>query len=289
MFKKIYIEITNICNLNCQFCPETQRVKMVMASEDFEKVMKKISQYTNMVCLHVKGEPLMHPDLERILKIIDKYHLKVSITTNGLLLKEKIDILKKAKALSQINISLHSLSQNNLPPQEYLEDIFKSADNLSNVMISYRMWNLKSILENSINNELINKLSSYYHLTNLKESLMTKPFYKINEHLFINEDTMFIWPDINGPEIISKGKCLALKEQIAILVDGTVVPCCLDHNGDIPLGNIFNESLEDIFQKDLTKAIKKNFEGHLITCKLCHTCGFLKRLEEKRKASGTKV
>ena len=105
----------------------------------------------------------------------------------------------------------------------------------------------------------------------------------IKENVFINQDIEFSWPDIEKAPIIEKGRCLALKEQIAILVDGTVVPCCLDNNGDIPLGNIFEDTLEDILESEKAVKIKKNFENSIITCKLCKTCGFLKRLESKRK------
>ena len=108
-------------------------------------------------------------------------------------------------------------------------------------------------------------------------------FIQLKKNMFINQDIEFTWPDINKQEIIENGRCLALKDQIAILVDGTVVPCCLDNNGDIPLGNIFEESFEDILNKSKTANIKKNFENGIITCKLCKTCGFLKRLENKRK------
>ena len=101
--------------------------------------------------------------------------------------------------------------------------------------------------------------------------------------MFINQDIEFEWPDITKKPIIEKGRCLALKEQVAILVDGTVVPCCLDNNGDIFLGNIFEESIEEILNKPKSTTIKKNFENSVITCDLCRTCGFLKRLESKRR------
>ena len=110
-----------------------------------------------------------------------------------------------------------------------------------------------------------------------------KPSFKIKENIFINQDIEFAWPDINKEPIVEKGRCLALKEQVAILVDGTVVPCCLDNDGDIPLGNIFEETMEDILNKEKSISVKKNFENGVITCKLCKTCGFLKRLENKRK------
>ena len=283
MFKKIYIEITNVCNLRCQFCPETNRNKEFMTLEKFEKVIKKIHNYTNLVCLHVKGEPLLHKELEDILKILEKYNLKANITTNGTLIKDKLDILKNSKSVRQINFSLHSVTQNKLLDDEYLKCIFESVENLENLIISYRLWNLKDIKENSINTSIIKAIENYYNIPNLKQDLVDNEFIQVRKNIFINQDIEFIWPNINNEEIIKSGRCLALKEQVAILVDGTVVPCCLDNNGDIPLGNIFKETIEEILSKPKSIEIKKNFENSIITCKLCKTCGFLKKLENKRK------
>ena len=283
MFKKIYIEITNICNLNCKFCPETSRKKEFMTAENFEEIIKKIHKYTNLVYLHVKGEPLLHNKLEDILKILEKYNLKANITTNGTLIKDKLDILKHSKTVRQINFSIHSVTQNKIENEKYLKDIFESVEELDNVIISYRLWNLRTIKENEINSAIIKMIEEYYKIVNLKQELAETDFIKLKENVFINQDVEFTWPDITKEPIVEKGRCLALKEQIAILVDGTVVPCCLDNNGDIPLGNMFNEELEDILQKNKTLEIKNNFEKSIITCKLCKTCGFLKRLQSKRK------
>lgn len=284
MFKKIYIEITNICNLNCAFCPETKRVKQQMCISNFESIIKKIKGYTSLVCLHVKGEPLLHSNLKDILDILDKYHLNASITTNGTLLKDKLDILLSSPAVKQINISLHSLAQNNLDYDKYLNDIFLSTKKLKNITISYRLWNLSSYIDNS-DEKIIKAIEKYYNVTNIKEHLIKDKYYKLDDNLFINEDLEFTWPSLNNKRIIEKGRCLALTSQIAILVSGIVVPCCLDNEGDIPLGNIFEESLDDILNKPLTKKIKENFSNNKITCDLCYTCGFLKRLEDKRKKS----
>ena len=282
MFKKIYIEITNICNLKCKFCPETKRNKMFMNVDDFEKIIHKTYKHTNLVCLHVKGEPLLHNKLQDILKILEKYNLKANITTNGTLIKQQLEILKNSKSIRQINISLHSFTQNEMLNKQYLQDIFESVEQLKDVIISYRLWNLENIHENDINNEIIKSLEQYYDIQELKQQLIENEFLKIKENVFINQDIEFTWPDIHKEKIIEKGRCLALKEQVAILVDGTVVPCCLDNNGDIPLGNILDESMDEILNKPQSLTIKKNFENGVITCKLCNTCGFLKRLENKR-------
>lgn len=283
MFKKIYIEITNVCNLKCKFCPETKRNKAFMTVEEFERIISKIHNYTNLVCLHVKGEPLLHPELEALLKILEKYNLKANITTNGTLIKEKLEIIKKSNAVRQINFSIHSIMQNENLTKQYLQDIFNSVNELGNIIISYRLWNLQTIKENDINENIIKTIENYYNISNLKQQLTENEFLKIRNNLFINQDTEFTWPDIKKEVIIEQGRCLALKEQVAILVDGTVVPCCLDNNGDIPLGNILEEKIEDILQKPISTTIKKNFENSVITCALCKTCGFLKRIEEKRK------
>ena len=283
MLKKIYIEITNICNLKCEFCPETKRTKQYMEVEEFEKIIKKIYKYTKLVCLHVKGEPLLHSQLEQILEILEKYNLKANITTNGTLIKNNIEVLKKAKALRQINFSIHSIKENKSINKQYLQDIFECSEELDNTIISYRLWNLKNIRENDINSSIIEEIEKYYNIPNLKQQLIENEFLEIKKKMFINQDIEFTWPNINQNIIIEKGRCLALKDQIAILVDGTVVPCCLDNNGDIPLGNIFEETLEEILEKTKTVTIKKNFENGVITCELCKRCGFLKRLESKRK------
>lgn len=283
MFKKIYIEITNICNLKCKFCPDTNRTKAFMSSDNFEKIIKKIHKHTNLVYLHVKGEPLLHPELEKILQILQRYNLKANLTTNGTLIKDRVSILKNSKAIRQINFSLHSLTQNKITNEQYLQNVFDSANQLENIIISYRLWNLQNFKENNINRNIIKAIESYYNISNLQQQLQKNKSFKINEHIFINQDVEFTWPNINNEEILEQGRCLALKEQIAILVDGTVVPCCLDNNGDIPLGNILVESLDDILKKPCSINIKKSFENRIIICKLCKTCGFLKRLENKRK------
>lgn len=283
MFKKVYIEITNICNLNCKFCPETNRKKESMSLENFEEIIKKIHNHTNLVTLHVKGEPLLHNQLDGILKIIEKYNLKANITTNGTLIKDKLQIIKNSKAIRQMNFSIHSITQNEKSNKQYLQDIFENVEELKDIIISYRLWNMQSIKENDINNSIIKAIEDYYNIQNLSKQLIQNNSIKLRDNLFINQDTEFTWPDINKKKIIEKGRCLALKDQVAILVDGTVVPCCLDNNGDIPLGNIFEETLEEILEKPKSREIKKNFENSIITCELCKTCGFLKRLENKRK------
>jgi len=137
-FKKIYIEITNICNLKCSFCSSSNRNKKEMSLNEFDSILKKINDYTDYIYLHVKGEPLIHRDLDGILSLCEKYDKKVCITTNGVFLKDRLDIINKYDNIYQINISLHSENSKN----NYLDDIFYGVDNLKYPYISYRFWTL---------------------------------------------------------------------------------------------------------------------------------------------------
>lgn len=287
-FRKIYIEITNICNLKCSFCKSSKRNPKVMAPEEFEKIILKIKPYTNLIALHVKGEPLTHPRLKQILNICDKYNILVNLTTNGTLLYENIEVLKNSKSLRQINISLHSIGKSKesfvKSQNQYLNDIFKSVKLLNqknNPYISYRLWNLKNISENDENNFILNALEEEYDIKNLIEEAKKNEFIELDKQIFLNQDIEFEWPDINGKILEEEGCCFGLRNQIAILSNGDVVPCCLDQNADIKLGNIFESELEDIIKSKKSLEIIKGFEQHKLIHRLCKTCGFIKKFKAK--------
>ena len=259
-FKKIYVEITNICNLNCPFCSKDNNKLKEMTKEEFEYILKKINNYTDYLYLHVKGEPLLHSKLNEIIELCDKYHKKVNITTNGTLLKDNLEIMKKVR---QINISLHSLLD-----KEKLFDILKCGDYLSdnNVQVVYRFWT-----EN--NSDLIEKILNYYNYNKDITNNM-----KLKNNLYLNRSFEFIWPNLNNNFITDQGTCYGLNTHIAILVDGTVVPCCLDSNKNINLGNILEENLEDILNKEKTQKILKGFKENKLIEPLCQRCDFRKKV-----------
>lgn len=284
--KKVYIEITNSCNLNCEFCRNTDRKKEFMSISDFERVIKQVKKYTKLVCLHIKGEPLLYPNLKQILDIIEDNDLKVNITTNGTLINNKIDDLLNSNAVRQINISLHSCIENeNINIEKYMNNVFECVNKVKHkIIISYRLWNLESLTDNSENKEVIDLLAKKYNIENLRKLLIKNEWIKLDDNVFLNQDTKFIWPNLNEKILLEEGRCLALKEQFGILVDGTVVPCCIDSEGEIKLGNVFEENLEHILNSSYTKEILSCFEKRIIKEELCKRCGFLARLENKRKS-----
>lgn len=275
MFKKIYIEITNICNLSCSFCNIDNRKKEFITISKLEELFMRINNYTDYVYLHIKGEPLIHPELDKILNLCQKYHKKVNITTNGTLLKEKQHELNHP-SVRQINISLHSENQK----EKYLEDIFQTVDNLNDKIVVYRFWTMKNNKLDKKSTKIVEKIRNYYHLSpKIVNKIKNENHINIRDNLYIDKANKFVWPNLENDYVNERGFCYALKNQLAILVDGTVVPCCLDNNGVINLGNIYQNTLEEIINSDKYQEIKKGFLNRKVTEELCKHCSFKERLE----------
>lgn len=272
-YKKVYIEITNCCNLNCSFCSHIKKEKRFMTEDEFEHILKEISKVTKTIYLHVKGEPLLHSKIMEFLKLAEKYNLKVNLTTNGTLFPKLVDKIKECKALHKINFSLHC-EQNN---PNYEEEIFKNVEKLSpDTVIIYRLWTLQNNKLDEKSTKTVEKLEKYYELSpETVEKLKNEDNIKISSTIYVDKDNEFKWPEITNHK--SCGYCHALKTQIAILADGTVVPCCLDSNGIINLGNIYKESIEEIQNKERYKKLKKSFQARKPEEKLCQSCTFKER------------
>lgn len=272
-FKKIYIEITNSCNLNCSFCSKVKKTLRFMTLEEFEMILKKIKDYTDYIYLHVKGEPLLHPKVIDFINLADKYNLKVNLTTNGTLFNKCATELGKCKNLNKINFSLHCENNTNT----YFEDIFDNIKFLSNnTTVIYRLWTLKNNELDDKSTLIVNKIKNYYNLsTETVEKIKKEKNIKIQSTIYVDKDNEFVWP--KESEYTSNGYCYALKTHIAILVDGTVVPCCLDSNGKIELGNIYNDSIDGIMNSTRYINLIKSFQDRKPCEKLCQSCTFKER------------
>lgn len=274
-FKKIYIEITNACNKNCSFCSKSTRKKVEMSPTDFEFIIMQVKNYTDYVYLHVKGEPLLHSRFEDIINICDKYNMNVNITTNGTFLPKQQEIIANSKCVRQINLSIHSLNDRN-----EINSILKSVTDIKkrkDIYFVYRYWTLK---ENLIlkDNPILDAIIKYYNLSIEKQQeIEQNGNIKIDKYTFINKDKEFIWPSLNNQICNETGYCYGLKTHIAILSDGTVVPCCLDAEGIINLGNIYKTKLEEILNSERTMNIVNAFKNNKKFENLCKHCSFINR------------
>lgn len=282
-FKKVYVEITNVCNLSCSFCPKNEREKRFMNRDEYIQILKKIKPYTKYIYFHLMGEPLLSNNLEEFLDIANEMDFKVNLTTNGTLLLKNKSILLNSKALRQINVSLHSFEANcsEISFENYFLDAVKfilEASEKTDIICSMRLWNLDNNNlkgDNKLNNSIINMLKSNFEYEgDLKEILEKYKKVKLKEKIYLNSAEKFSWPDINRQVISDTGFCHGLRDHFGILVDGTVVPCCLDSEGNIPLGNIFEQELEYILEAHRAKKMYDEFSGHRKVEELCKKCGY---------------
>ncbi len=262
--KKIYVEITNNCNLFCSFCTHNKRKPNFMTMEEFKIVLSKLKGYTNYLYLHVLGEPLLHPHINEFINEASK-DFYVNITTNGTL----IENIKDNKNIRQLNISLHSC---NIGEEEYLTKIFNVTDVLKKyTYINYRLW--------------ISPSAKIISLLENKYQLKINGTQKLDENVFLDIAEEFIWPNLNNNVHNEYGKCYALKDHLGILVDGTIVPCCLDADGVINLGNIFKDDLSAIVSSERYIKMRKGLEESKLIEELCTHCGFI----DKFKRNGDKI
>lgn len=260
MLKKVYIEITNSCNLKCDFCIQNNNDTRFIEEENFKLILKKIKGYTNYLYFHILGEPLLHPNIKKYIKLAKENNFMINITTNGYLIKR----IKDINEIRQLNISLHSYDEKyGIPLEQYMNDIFDVVDNLENTYISYRIW-----INNKYNEQIINILNNHYN-TNIKEKK------KIKNNIFFSEFHEFIWPDLDNNYYNDKGKCYALKDHIGILSNGNIVPCCLDTKGIIILGNIYNDDLKKILNSTRVNKMINNFKNNKKCEELCKHCNFI--------------
>lgn len=277
--RKAYLEITNVCNLNCAFCPGTRRTAGFLTPENFQTLAAKLRSHTEYLYLHLMGEPLLHPQLEDILNRAERLEFKVILTTNGTLLETQGSMLCDRPAVEKVSISLHSFEGNEGSELDrYLGQCIRFARDASAAgkRCVLRLWNLDGADTqgaNCRNGEI---------LTALEESF-PRPWKAgrrgttLAPSIFLEWGEKFDWPDLAAPETIRPSFCYGLRDQVGILWDGTVVPCCLDHEGNISLGNLYRQTLAEILDSPRARAIYDGFSQGRAQEELCRRCGFSKR------------
>ena len=270
-FRKVYLEISNRCNLRCSFCPGTRRIPGAMALPQFRLLLEKLRPWTDYLYFHLMGEPLCHPNLGAYLALAGEMGFRVILTTNGTLLSRQQELLLNAPALHKVNISLHAFEANDLavPFGKYLEDCFAYGRAAAGKKLTvYRLWNEGGA--DTQNDEILAALREAFPEPWVREPRGTR----IGDRVYLEYGEKFDWPDFTAPDLGEKCFCYGLRDQIGVLWDGTVVPCCLDHDGDIPLGNLLQEDLADILASPTAEAILEGFTQGKAVHPLCRRCGF---------------
>lgn len=277
MLKKAYVEITNVCNLDCSFCPGTRRAPGYMSCDRFRILAEKLRGHTRFLYFHLMGEPLLHPHLGELLHIADDLGFRVCITTNGSLLPQSGAVLLSSPATHRVNISLQSYEGNGSigSLREYLDGVaaFAHLASRRGIICSLRLWNAGG--DNSENAQILALLHEAFPdvWTQCPRNL------RLAERVFLEHGDKFDWPSLSSPESDVRF-CYGLRDQIGILCDGTVVPCCLDSEGSIPLGNLFEQELDAILASPRSRAIYDGFSSHQAREELCRRCGYASRFKK---------
>ena len=275
MYGRAYVEITNSCNLNCSFCHGHKRRKRFMSIGEFSRILDQLEGKTKYIYYHLMGEPLLHPALPDFLKLAKEKGFSSVITTNGTILPEAGERILAA-GIHKMNISLHSFEEGERAELErYIENIalFAEKARSAGVIVSLRLWNRGA---DSDCNDDIEELLQWYFPQQWTENSRG---YRIDDKLFLEYGDRFAWPDRDAPAQEGKVFCYGLRDQFGILVDGTVVPCCLDSEGVIALGNVFTQELSDILSAERAKSIAEGFRCGKAEEDLCRRCGYAQRFQ----------
>jgi len=273
MYNKLYVEITNICNMNCSFCHGHSRAPRQMSKQEFSIILDKLKDQTKYIYYHLMGEPFTHPLLFEFVKMANERGYKSIITTNGtLLIKRQDEVL--TSNVHKINVSLHSFEKE--VNDDYIDYVTKLATFAQKaaekgIIIVFRLWNKGYDDEkNDIIYELLKQNISGEWAQNTRG-------IRIRDKIHIEYGERFEWPDIKAQTKGEKFFCYALKDHFGILVDGTVVPCCLDSDGNINLGNVFTQDLNTILNSKRAIDIVDNFKCGKASEDLCKRCGYAQR------------
>ncbi len=280
-FNRIYIELTNICGLSCSFCPEKSIKNNTMEFDLFDSIVKQASNYTNEIVCHVMGDPLVLSNLEDYLNIIQNHGMRAMITTSGFYIDKHSSQTLLHPCVRQLNISLNSFNKNStkLTLDEYLEPVFALCrDKLSNhpePFLNLRLWNMDdNSSENDFNSSVFEKLSEFFGVD--VDYAKDGKGVRLAPKILLHFDTYFEWPSLSNP-VYGDGYCGGLDSHIAILSDGRVVPCCLDYEAVMELGNLSNQSLDEILSSRRACAIADGFKQNRAVEELCQKCSYKSR------------
>lgn len=273
MYARVYVEITNICNRNCSFCPGTVRPLRQMTMEEFKTAADKLRPLTDYMYFHVMGEPLTHPLLPDFIRYAKSIGFKPAITTNGTLLDTRGQALIDA-GVYKVNISVHSFEDGSQEEYiRYLTHCAEFADKASKagVLTVLRLWN-----RDHDDGRNVNTLDFFRHTLDGEWKEGTRGF-RIRDKLHVEYGDRFTWPDMACEDGGDQVFCYGLKDHFGVLSDGTIIPCCLDREGVIGLGNIFTDEPSQVLQSERACAMRKGFQQRKATEELCRKCGYARR------------
>jgi MoaA/NifB/PqqE/SkfB family radical SAM enzyme len=292
-FQRVNVEITNVCNLRCSFCAPSARPPQRLSVPAFRGLAEQLVGLTDEVVLHVLGEPLTHPDLANILAAAAAVGLPVHVVSNGVLLAAEPAELMLQPIVRQVSVSLQSAADG-LPEAgfaEYLERVLafcdRAASQRPDLYLNLRLWGAQGPYTGIDDVRLAERLSQHFgrDLRSLQVDVRRRKNVPLRGRQYLHFDSRFTWPRLDLPEGNAAGTCHGLSGHFGILADGTVVPCCLDAEGVLALGNAFTTPLLEILQSERAQRLRAGFAVGRRVEALCRRCSFVERFSRQRASA----
>ncbi len=282
MYSRVYVEITSICNRQCSFCPGTSRAPRRMTVEEFDTVTERLRGVTEYLYYHVMGEPLTHPELPVFIRMAKEKGFRSAITTNGTLLRARGRELVEA-GVYKVNISVHSFEdgEDRGAHEAYLEELldFAAYASARGVLTVLRLWNLGEDGRplGGDNDRTLERLRERFPDGEATPWHWSSRGARLRDKLHLEYGDRFVWPDMAAKDQGERVFCYGLKDHFAVLCDGRVVPCCLDREGAVTLGNILETPVADILATERAVCMREGFMRRCATEELCRRCGYARR------------
>lgn len=301
-FYKIYIELSDICNLQCSFCTPKKALRGIMPLDLFTQIIKQIKNKTKLLSLHVLGDPLCINNLREYLLVTQKYHLKLDIVSSGIYLEQKHFDMLCQDNIHQISFSLDSFFDTN--NQKTIATLHARNKSITKTQYFDRIFALYEYLQAKscktyLNLRLFGNYDYRYILECFPEFIQqdSKRRIRLARNFFLRFHKKFAWippkySNIAQPQALSTNKalqsfshtpmqentitpyCLGSIRQLGILANGVVVPCCIDAQGIMQLGDLRTQKLQDILQSEVFLNFQKHQRLAINLTPMCQKCSF---------------
>jgi radical SAM protein with 4Fe4S-binding SPASM domain len=238
-----------------------------------------------LVTLHLSGEPLLHPEISRLISILKEKRLHVTFSTNGLLLtKQKIEEI--------IDAGLDCIRIDFAANKERYEDIRQNSvwdvvyNNILSLIEIKKKKNASEPLILLFNIDVVNNKRETTGNLHSMAKLFNKSTVKtlnLELHRWAGEfarasEEKGLYEELSLPEHV-KGKyfpCPHIFGSFVITWNGDVVPCCRDLKKDYIIGNVQENSIKHLWNSEkMIELRRKQIEQKYMDIPLCRHCTML--------------
>ena len=276
---RLWVETASRCNLRCVMCLNKDlraSEKGLMDFDLFKKIIDEAKRHVNDIYLHHRGEPLLNPALFDMISYAREVGLKTRFHTNGTLLNEE-----KAAKLLEAGPDLVSFSVDGFDKPSY-EQIRVGADfeeTVSNIIRFAEMRKSRNLKKPYAVVETIRFCNPTIGENKRKTDELRRRFLDAGINEVIEKDE-YTWAEENAPETGTPPEysaCTFPWYAMAICWDGTVTPCPQDYRAKMVMGNVGNNTLEEIWNGEAYRDLRRRFRTDLDSLALCRKCGRLQR------------